>query len=156
MAVNEAKTAAGFQVGVELFERGVFDLDFCAALSANEVMMVLLGNLIDQTPTAHVGGMRQSILCQELERAIDGWFGQAGQVAFGALVYLRGREVTAGVMKHMQDGKTLGRHAKAARAQLGSVLVAAGHNSSLSYFQALQAPEDTNKANHRSSLRILL
>ncbi len=128
MAVHETETAAGFQVGVEGFERSMFDLNFYAAFTADEVMMVLFGNLINEMSAADMRGMRQSILGQELERAVDGRLGQAGEVLSGAFVDLGRRKVPARMMKYVQDGQALRRHTKAARVQLGSVLVAASHS----------------------------
>lgn len=128
MAVNETKTATGFQVGVEGCERSMFDLNFYAAFTADEMMMVLFGDLINEMSAADMSGMHQSILGQELERAVDGRLGQAGEVLSGTLIDLGRRKMPVRMVKYVQNGQALRRHAKATRVQLGSVLVAASHS----------------------------
>ena len=76
MAVNETKTAGGFQLSIDLFQRSVVDLHFRTALAADQVVVVMLGNLIDKMAAAHMGGTCQAILSQEFQRAIHGRFSQ--------------------------------------------------------------------------------
>jgi hypothetical protein len=105
----------------------VIDLHFRATLTADQVVVVMLGNLIDQVPAAHVGGADQAILSQEFQRAIYGRFCQTGDILAGALIDFGRGYMPVRVVQDVQDCHPLGGHTKAARTQLGDVLVAAGH-----------------------------
>jgi len=114
MAINGAESTAGFQVSVKRFERGVLDLHFTTALTTDQVMMILLGDLVNQMPVAYVGGVRQSVFGQEFECAVDGGFCQAGKGLFSAGKYLGRGEMRALVMQDVQNCHALGRHAESA------------------------------------------
>ena len=115
MTINETEPAAGFQFGVERFERGMLDLYFAAAFAADQVMMILPGDFIDEVSAADMGRVCQSVFCQEFERAVDGGFRQTRDVMAGLLKDFAGRKMPVGVMQNVQDRQTLGRHTKSAR-----------------------------------------
>ena len=87
MTVDETKAADRFQLSKNFFQRGMLDLDFAATLTTDQVMVILLGNLVDQMPATRVSGTNQSVFSQELECAVDRWFGQAGDLVTGKFVY---------------------------------------------------------------------
>ncbi len=92
---RERITAAGFQFSIKFIQRRVIYLNFGTAFAADQMVVFLFGNLVDQMAVAYVGRVRQSILGQEFERAVDGRFGQAGDVMAGLLVYFTRREMPA-------------------------------------------------------------
>ncbi len=87
------------RLGAELLvhrrQQIVADLDGVPAGAADDVMMAVRGGLIDEPAIANVRYQRQSVLCQEVERAIDGRFRKAGHARACALEDLLGRQVTA-------------------------------------------------------------
>ena len=62
MTVNKAKTTAGFQISDEGFEHVVFNPYFAAAIMANQVMVIISGDLVDKMSTADMSGAHQSVI----------------------------------------------------------------------------------------------
>lgn len=127
MTVNGTEPTAGFQVRVKFFERGMFDLHFGVAFAADQVMVVLLRNFVDQVTAAHVGGARQPVIGEKLQGAVHGGFCQAGQGRLYAGKDFDRGEMCALVVQDMDDRHALGRHPKSALSQLGGVLVRTAH-----------------------------
>ena len=77
MTINTQVTTGRFQFSVKLLKQRMLHLHLIAAESANEVMMIVPGNLIHQVTITFLRRTRQPILGEELERAVDGRFCQA-------------------------------------------------------------------------------
>lgn len=97
----------------------MFDPYFSVAIAADQVVVVRLGDFVNEMPVAPVRRAHQTDLRQEFKRAIDGGFCQAGQTSFGSVKYFNRGKVHSRMMKHVQDRKPLGCHAIPAGAQLG-------------------------------------
>lgn len=77
MTVDEMIAREGFQFVIYAYQSFVIDLNFCTTLAADQVMVVLPGDLVDQVTAAHVCGINQAILCQEIQGAVHRGFRQA-------------------------------------------------------------------------------
>lgn len=115
------------KLAVQFRQRRVIHGNGRAAVLADQVMVVLFGQFIDQLAVAHVRRQREAVLCQELERAIHGRFGETGLGAPRLFVDLGRREVSAVIAQRVQDRHPLGSDAKAARVQLVGEIGAARH-----------------------------
>jgi hypothetical protein len=118
-------TGLEFNLGNCCAERIWFKVQLRAAIPANQVMVIVSGQLIGQVTTANLGGVDNPVPGQEFQRAVDGWFGHTGLV--NTFVNLRRGEMAA-IVQGLQDGKTLGGHAISARAQGLCVCNEAGHD----------------------------
>lgn len=127
MAVDVSKAIRSLQLCIDLLKWCVVNLYFLTAFTADQMVVILFGDLVDQVPAAHVGGARQPVFCQEFQGAVDGRLGQSGQRLAGSLVDLGRWQVSIRMVKDVQDGHALGSHAKTARAKFVNVLVRAGH-----------------------------
>ena len=128
MAGINLVTGLAFDLGNRSVERIRLKVQLCAADPANQVMVIVSGQLIGQVTTANLGGMDNAVPGQEFQRAVDGGLGHTGLV--DALVNLRRGEMPT-IMQGLQDGKTLGGHAIAAFTQGPGVDGKAGHVYSL-------------------------
>ena len=81
MAVDVAKAAALLQILVKVFEQGVFHFDPIPTNAADNVVMIPTCNLIGKVAIAGMGRLDQTILDQELQRPVNGWFRDARQFA---------------------------------------------------------------------------
>ncbi len=92
-------------------ERIRFQVQVRAADPANQVVVIMPGQLIGQVTTSDLGGMDNAVPGQEIQRSINGGLCHTDRV--DALINLSGRKVPA-LMQGLQNGQTLGRHAIAA------------------------------------------
>ena len=107
--------AAGFlQCSIQILEQGMFHFELASAFAADNVVVIFTRNLIGKMSIAGMGGPHQSILGEEIQRAIDRRFGNTRQFTPRLFVDFTGREVCPGVLEDMQDGHPLGRHSKSA------------------------------------------
>ena len=114
MTIDGAESAVGFQFSVNSFKWGMVDLDLATAFAADQVMMVLLRDFVDQMSVAYVGGAGQSVLGQELERSVNGGLRQTGGNFFGTSKHLGRRKMRTFVMKNVHDSHPLRGHAESA------------------------------------------
>src|SRR5574340_937792 len=70
MAIRQAIPAATLQIPIELFHEFVLDLNACTALAADQVVMRVLRDLIDQGLLCVQGRLDDAIAGQELKGSI--------------------------------------------------------------------------------------
>jgi len=88
-----------------------------AALAADQVVMLMSGTLIGHTTPTYVGGKHQTLPGQELQRAIDGGFGQPGDLLAGTAVDFHRRQVTFSLIQNVEDSHALWGDAETLQAQ---------------------------------------
>lgn len=129
MTINTHITAFRFQFAVEVLKQPVPHLDLAAADPANEMVMILPGNFIGQMTAGGPGGTCQAVFRKKLERAVNGWFGESGQIMFCLLIDLTRGKMFPCMTEHMQDRQALRRHPESAGAELGGIFRGTGHEN---------------------------
>jgi hypothetical protein len=71
MTVGKVVSAASLQIAVEMIYEVVFDLDARAAPAADQVMVLVCGDLVHEVPLRVQCWLDESIAGEELEGAID-------------------------------------------------------------------------------------
>ena len=74
MAIGQFVTAGGFEFLIESLQQVVFHFQFSPALAADEVMVRVLSDLIDEMSIALVGSMSKPVPGEEVEGAVNGGF----------------------------------------------------------------------------------
>lgn len=116
MHAVDAVTGAGLELLVQLGQQLVVDFVGGAAPAADQVVVLALGDLVDQRSAADVGRQDDALPGQEAQRAVDGGFGDGGQALLEALENLQGGKMVARFLDDTVDGHPLGGGAEAARA----------------------------------------
>jgi hypothetical protein len=112
------KTSFGVQAVVQGLEGIVSNLDAGTACPANEVVVNVIGSLINELPVADVGGHDQALFRQKAEGAVNGRFGQARKLFARAMEDFSRGKMSARVEENVKDGVALGGKAKATGAKL--------------------------------------
>lgn len=134
MTINTHVSTGRFQFAVQVFEDSMCHFELIATDPANDVMMVVSGNLIHEVTIPCLQGARQTILCQKFKRAINCRFRKTRQFLFCLPVDFARRKMRSRMPERMQDRQALGRHSKAARAELISVFRSARHKKAYCKF----------------------
>lgn len=98
----------------------MIDFDRLPASPADQVIVVVFGDLVNQLPRADVGSQDKILLGQEDQRPVDGGFREAGHHLAGALENFGWREVFSRLAKDVQDRQALRCQAKALSPQAGN------------------------------------
>jgi hypothetical protein len=117
VAANGLETGGCLQICYERLETGMLDLHFLSAGSADQMVVVMPGDFIDQVPIPVEGREYYIVLGQEFQRAVDSRLGHARDALTRQLINLGRGKVSARLLEDVQDGMTLLRHAEAARLQ---------------------------------------
>jgi len=113
MQAIDLETGAGLKLFIKRLEQLVTDLVCTTASAADQVMVIVQRNFIDKLPAADMRRQEQPLVGQEVQRAVNSRFRQAGQSALGALANFQWRQVSVGITQDAQDGHPLWGHPEA-------------------------------------------
>lgn len=97
MTINTQISARRFQFAVKTFQQGMLDLDFATTDAANNVVVIVTGDLVTQMSIAGLRGAHKTVLRQEFERTIHGRLGETWQLLFCLPVDFARGKMRAGV-----------------------------------------------------------
>ena len=101
------------ETGIERFEQLMADLAGSSTAAADQVMMVVMGDLIGELAVPDVGSQQQTLGCQKGQCAVDGGFGDPGHGLAGGFVDFQWDQVAIRLAQDAQDCRALGGHAVA-------------------------------------------
>jgi hypothetical protein len=91
----------GYQILVVYFHR-------VATLAADKMVVIMDGGFIHHPPTADMRDEGQTLADEEIEGAVDGCFGDAGEALHRELVDGARAEVAAAFIQDLEDDQALG------------------------------------------------
>ncbi len=101
MRAVDFKAGLFFELGKQGGELRVVNLNRVAAFPANQVMVVAPGGFINEMPVADMRDQYQALVGQEIQRAVNGGFGEPRQALDGALINGDWAEVPAIFFKNL-------------------------------------------------------
>lgn len=102
---------------------------------ADQVVVVVPGDLVDQLPVTDVRHQDQALLGQKVKRPVDGGLGQPRELAVDLLEDFARGEMFLSFDKHAQDGQALGGQAKALGAEMVEIVFGNRHGCKYSLLQ---------------------
>ena len=121
MHVVDLVSGAGLELHVEWGQQAVLDLLCAAALATDQVVVGMLGVLVDKLPVAYMCWEDQIMDGQEAQSAVDSGFGQARHSAPGSLTDLYRGQVPVSRLQDVQDSQSLRGHAVTQAAKLDCI-----------------------------------
>ena len=112
---------------IQVLKRGMPDFDRRAALAADQMMMVLFGQLIHDPPPAHVCRKQDAFFREVFQRTVDRRLRQPWELFARLFVHLHRRKMPVRVMQHMQNGIALRRDAQSTGTKAGGKTFSTGH-----------------------------
>lgn len=112
---------------IEVLKRGMPDLHRRAALTADQMMVMLFGQLIDDPSSAHVCRKQDAFSREVFQGPVDRRLGQPWEFFARLFVHLHRRKMPMRVMQHMQDGIALRCDAQSTGAKAGGKTFSTGH-----------------------------
>jgi hypothetical protein len=107
VAGRQLVTRLGLQLLIKLVQHGMVDLSLPPTGTANDVVMIVAGNLINVSSVTYMGGEGQVIAREEFERTVNRGLGHAGHHLPDPLVYLRWCQVFIRIRENLQDHQAL-------------------------------------------------
>ena len=101
------------EMGIERFEQLMADLAGSSAAAADQVVVVVMGNLVGELAVSDMGSQQQALGSQKGQRAVDGSFGDPGHGLAGEFVDFQRDQVAFRLAQDAQDLRALGGHAVA-------------------------------------------
>jgi hypothetical protein len=95
---------------IEFCQDGMVDLQFLTARAANQMMVIVPGNFVNQLTAADMASKHQALFGQKGQGAIDGWLGQTRHQPPRPLVDFYWRQMPVIILKDVQDYPALGGH----------------------------------------------
>ena len=112
MAGFQAITGRLFNIMIDTRELGVIHFHLFPAILTDDMVMIVIGDFIDQLAAADMRRQGKAVLLEEFQRAINGGFGQPRQGKARQRIHLGGGQVFSGVLQDLQHDQPLGGQAE--------------------------------------------